>query len=723
MCELCALTCSFDPSRHQNMTLSEAMRVLEVQDASDGRFTAYSMEAGDTFSGTISHQGDRDWVAVTFTAGAAYDISIDAFYSGGGTLPDSYLRIYNANGVLLQVNDDGGLVYDSDTTFIAPSSGTYYVSAGAFADISTGTYTLKIEDPFAAPPVGTLDDLANYLTDGFWYERSGGPRRFDVSSDNLITVDITNLNADGQRLARWAFDAWELVADIEFVEVNAGADINFFDNESGAYAFSDTTGAYIDSSTVNVSTNWLAQFGTSVSSYSFATYIHEIGHALGLGHQGLYNGSASISDANFANDSWQLSVMSYFRQSENPTTTASDAAVVSAMMADIVAIQNLYGAADQNSATGGNTIWGTGTNLDGYLGDLLSRRTNDAVTFTIYDAGGIDTIDLTLYSQHNYLDLNDQSFSNVAGEIGNIGIARDTEIENATLGSGNDTIHGNELANRIDGGAGSDDIFGDFGNDRIIGAAGNDRLFGQVGSDRLLGGSGSDTLAGHSGQDTLGGGLHNDSIYSGRGDDFAYGGQGNDLITGDDGDDSLWGERGSDFLLGGYGNDRVFGNANHDTLYGGRGSDTLNGGYGNDSLDGGIGLDQLFGLFGNDHLEGGSGGDLLNGGQGDDVLYGEQGHDTIVGGDGSDTLYGGQGNDMLTGGSQADVFAFNANLTMGDDTLTDFQHGIDTIEITGAVFGDLSIDTVANGQRVSWDDGSAFLVDVFDLSADDFLFV
>jgi hypothetical protein len=31
----------------------------------------------------------------------------------------------------------------------------------------------------------------------------------------------------------------------------------------------------------------------TIDSYSFQTYVHEIGHALGLGHGGPYNGSAS----------------------------------------------------------------------------------------------------------------------------------------------------------------------------------------------------------------------------------------------------------------------------------------------------------------------------------------------------------------------------------------------------------------------------------------------
>ena len=42
----------------------------------------------------------------------------------------------------------------------------------------------------------------------------------------------------------------------------------------------------ISSAHVNVSTQWLTNYGTTHDTYSFQTYIHEIGHVLGLGHAG-----------------------------------------------------------------------------------------------------------------------------------------------------------------------------------------------------------------------------------------------------------------------------------------------------------------------------------------------------------------------------------------------------------------------------------------------------
>ena len=44
----------------------------------------------------------------------------------------------------------------------------------------------------------------------------------------------------------------------------------------------------------------------------------------------------------FANDSWQMSVMSYFSQTTNPNTNSSKAYIVGPMTADLVALEDKY---------------------------------------------------------------------------------------------------------------------------------------------------------------------------------------------------------------------------------------------------------------------------------------------------------------------------------------------------------------------------------------------
>ncbi len=81
-------------------------------------------------------------------------------------------------------------------------------------------------------------------------------------------------------------------------------------------------------------------------------------------------------------------------------------------------------------------------------------------------------------------------------------------------------------------------------------------------------------------------------------------------------------------------------------------------------------------------LTGSTSGDVIYGGNGDDSIVGITGNDNLIGGSGNDLLHGGLGNDNLSGGSGADKFLYlNASESSNSDTITDFQHGIDKIDI------------------------------------------
>lgn len=730
MCFLCNATQTFDPLRHGEDGAGEFAAITEGFDASASTATAYSMSVGDTFSGSIGNSSDEDWVAITLTAGETYRIDLTGSSSGNGTLSDPLLRLHSSSGSEIASNDDAGGSLESLLTYTATTSGTYYLVADAFG-AHTGTYTLSVATT-QPPEPATLDEMADFLTDGYWQGTFRSGRSFDTSADNQISVNITGLTAAGQQLARWAFEAWERVANLEFVETGTGfADITFDDAASGAYAQSVTSGDTILSSEVNVSTSWLTNSGTSINSYSFQTYVHEIGHALGLGHQGAYNGNATYgTDETFSNDSWQLSVMSYFDQDDNSTTTASFGYVVTTQMADIVAIQNLYGAAGESSETAGDTTWGANTTLtDSYLYDIFGvlegrnspdRDPANSMSFTIYDVSGTDTLDLSNNTTADRIDLNDESFSDVAGLIGNVGIARGTVVENLIAGSGNDTITGNEADNQIQAGAGSDEIAAGAGHDSVWGAAGNDSIDGGAGADSLVGQSGDDTLFGSSstdllrgdeGNDSLTGGTGDDTIYGGSGNDTifsntaldtVYGGDGHDYISSGDGVDYVDGEGGNDTIYGRSGWDSLFGGAGDDSLFGSEGDDLLNGGDGNDWFSAGSAWDTVFGNDGNDTLYGNFGSDVLSGGAGEDILYGGTGDDTLRGVDGNDTLYGnqgvdrlegGSGNDLLRGGTLRDTFVFDTG--HDSDEINDFETHRDRLELSSAL-----VDGLNEGQDV-----------------------
>lgn len=191
--------------------------------------------------------------------------------------------------------------------------------------------------------------------------------------------------------------------------------------------------------------------------------------------------------------------------------------------------------------------------------------------------------------------------------------------------------------------------------------------------------NGADLLIGTSGNDILSAGGGSDVVQGGLGLDQLFGGSGNDTLAGDEGRDTLDGGSGADVLYGGGGNDDISGGTGNDLILGGIGLDTINGGANNDTI---------YGDSGDDRLNGDKGNDLLFGGTGSDLILGDTGNDTLEGGSNNDTLDGGAGDDRLTGGAGADIFRFNSS--MNTDRITDFEDGLDLIDI--AAFGASNID-------------------------------
>jgi Ca2+-binding RTX toxin-like protein len=134
----------------------------------------------------------------------------------------------------------------------------------------------------------------------------------------------------------------------------------------------------------------------------------------------------------------------------------------------------------------------------------------------------------------------------------------------------------------------------------------------------------------------------------------------------------------------------IVGTRRGESLSGTNETDYLNGMGGNDFLYGHEGDDSLYGGSGDDYIQGGADNDHLFGEDGRDTLQGQTGDDVLDGGAGNDKLLGGPGTDYLTGGVGADTFVWarghaDANLLQLDrvvDTITDFESGIDKIDIS-----------------------------------------
>lgn len=330
-------------------------------------------------------------------------------------------------------------------------------------------------------------------------------------------------NSAQEAAARSALSVWAAAANITFVEVSDAGDggqIRFggnYQSGSSGYAYYPSTSDI--GGDIMIATNFAYNLAPEVGNFGYLTFLHEIGHAIGLKHPGSYGSSDEAPYLPDSTDNTDTTVMSY--------TTGSVTYASTLGWLDVLAVQYLYGTSTAGSI--GNVTWG---------GDSAETFTGDTGINYFIGNGGSDLFLL---------------------DAGNDGVM---------AGNGEDTLSG---------GAGNDLLYGNIGTDLILGGGGNDTMYGgQNGGASQTYGSGT-TLAYREGSDTISGGTGIDVIYGNHGGDVLlggsdtdkiYGGQDNDTISAGTGNDTLYGNLGSDVLTGGDGYDYFYftSNSGNDTI-------------------------------------------------------------------------------------------------------------------------------------------------------------
>lgn len=274
--------------------------------------------------------------------------------------------------------------------------------------------------------------------------------------------------------------------------------------------------------------------------YGLQTINHELGHALGLDHPGNYNfGDDSDGDgvadpityegdAFYFQDNHQYTIMSYFDSFEAGNNQIDWNLMrfiypSTPMVHDVAVIQAKYGA-DMTTRTG-DTTYGFNSTADVTNAAMKFNPGEMLTIFTIWDAGGNDTLDLSGYYTNSIIDLRPGAYSSAGGfgaynpvyadvdpstlsqadylafvnaNNAAVGLASRTAAYDLYFGGrpganedvpwfdivGGDTLMENNIG--IAYGAIIENAIGGHGDDRINGNSANNRLTGGGGADTFI---------------------------------------------------------------------------------------------------------------------------------------------------------------------------------------------------------------------------------------------
>ena len=464
-----------------NNTISNFSFVINTQKNQDFLLPALQFNASNsTIHAELSPQQQDIFYKFTLNTTSAFSLNTANFGNSVKINIYNFLSDGNLGGPSYTFTNTQPLIHSYNL-----NAGTYYLNVKTTSPI---TESKIIDIPVIAKnnvnfninstsnaPLVILADTVNPKS----------PFTNDVDGNLVLTYsfDISQLPDhsamsafnDAQKAAtKLALQAFANITKLKFVEIPSNTQQNSnivfaestnLDDASGDTQPSISSMNDIENTLIRIDFSSQQNSRVEIGSDNYMTLLHEIAHALGLKHPRSYGTGGQDSQWPFlvtTKDNNQYSIMSYNinpYQQEDGTHFYQNSGAVAAktpLLYDIAAIQSLYGA--NANYNGDNTVYRWDLNTDPFM--------------TIWDSGGIDTIDLSNQIKTQSIDLRAGEFSSVGAVAfeytnaptdffnakNNLSIAYGTLIENAIGGTGNDTLIGNSIANQLSGGAGQDNF-------------------------------------------------------------------------------------------------------------------------------------------------------------------------------------------------------------------------------------------------------------------------
>ena len=583
--------------------------------ASTKTFSSGNVYSGDFVDGSLTGEGTYTWANGDVYSGDF----VDGLLTGEGTITWADDDVYSGDFVDGSRTGEGTYTWADDDVYSGDfvdgsrtGEGTYTwadamsYTGGWFDGTPTGTPPYREGNAVldVEPHGDTNVNAVLYVDSERWisntdYESgdkivitysfvTSNSGLFDdgYSGPNPLTDSVLGFAADHQAAVISALATYESFLNVEFRQITETEHavgtlrFGFTDHErlqpdgDLSWGWAATPGTTPQSGDIWVRQDHIdGEWGSAAKSgsYNYYSLMHEIGHALGLEHphEGIIL-SEQYDSANYT-------IMSYNRP-DGSYYTGSDGVrqfLVSStpMVLDVAALQHLYGASNQKPND-----------------DIYTFDETKPFVETIWDSGGVDTLDFSNFSNDLKVNLTPgvKSYSTIAfsdwAMEDNLGLAYGTIIENANGGLGDDIITGNDADNILIGYAGNDVMSGGEGNDIFDqsgsggGRSGADTFYGGLGNDTyyVYAASGSDRVTEYENEGTDTVRINSTSQYTLPENVerlIVFANDENKVLTGNNLDNTIRAKGGDDIIYGLGGDDIIYCGAGDDIISGGTGSD------------------------------------------------------------------------------------------------------------------------------------------------------